>query len=319
MKKAGQDVGEVSVVSLRPGGDRAEQVLAVLHLDEIDGIGLERAAQDILVEHHLGEQPLAAPLLEVDRGRLLVDAVVARQRHALGAGRRLDQVGDDAVAGEGRHVHPHGVARLETEAQEDRGREGEGAYVGEPQEAAGRLGDLADLLLVIADPGEEAARLGQRPGAEDRRAGHADVLGVDLGAAGGADRRAAAVGARHQRALGGRERYVDLLVDVVAVETAAGRRSPSAPAPRRSGSRSCGAPPRRCRRWCRRCGRAPRRSSRRARGGAPPPPAPRRGRSAAGGNRGGARRCRAPAAAPRRRARPRRGRRCRWCASRARW
>ena len=129
MKNAAQHVGVVGVEAQRAGGDRAQEVLAVLHLDEAAGVGLQDVVEDRGVEEDLGVDALAAPLLEVDVGRLLVHAVVARQADAGHAGRRLDQLVDHPVAGDGRHVHAHGVAGVEAEAEEDRGAEGVGAHV----------------------------------------------------------------------------------------------------------------------------------------------------------------------------------------------
>ena len=101
---------------------------------------------------------LPRPSWKLMRGRLLVHAVVARQADAGHAGGRLDEVVDRAVAGDGHHVHAHGVAGVEAEAEEDRGAEGEGADLEEPQVAAGALGDLADV--VRRGPGSTAGTAG---------------------------------------------------------------------------------------------------------------------------------------------------------------
>ena len=50
--------------------------------------------------------------------------------------------------------------------------------------AAGGLGDLPDLVVVVLDPLQELLRLHDARGAEDRRAGHAHVLDPHHGAAG---------------------------------------------------------------------------------------------------------------------------------------
>ncbi len=201
----------MGVEAQRPRRDRAEHVLAVLHVDQGAGVGLQRVLQHRLLEHHLGVDPLAAALEEVDRRRLLVDAVVARQGDAGHAGRRLDQLAHDPVAGDRRHVHPHGVAGLEAEAQIDRGAERLRLDLGQLEVAAVFLGQSTYLAVVLLDPVEELPRLLNARGPERRRTRHADVLNANRRSTRGRDRPATTVDAGQKSPFGRRHRHPDLL------------------------------------------------------------------------------------------------------------
>ena len=211
-----QHVRHLRVPAHGAGHDRPHQVLAEIDLDQRARRRLERALERLAAQLDLGVDALAAAFLEVDRRRLLVDADVAGEGDADDAGRRRDQLVHRAIARDRHHVHAHGVAGLEAEAQEDRGAHRARLDFEQTQEAAGALGHAADVLVVSGDPGQERVGLLDAGGAEHRRARHADVLDVDDRAAGAADRGAAAVDAREQRALGGGERHRHLVVDVLA-------------------------------------------------------------------------------------------------------
>ena len=78
-----QHVREVGVEAHGAGGDRAQQVLAVLAPRPARAPSiLSVRSSGSPTQLDLGVDALAAALLEVDRGRLLVDAVVARERDA---------------------------------------------------------------------------------------------------------------------------------------------------------------------------------------------------------------------------------------------
>jgi hypothetical protein len=202
----------VGVEAERARRDRAQEVLPVLHLDQVAGGGLEIVVEDRRFEQDLGVDALAAALLEVDGRRLLVHAVVAREADAGNSRARLDQLVDRPVAGDGRHVHAHGIAGVEPETEEDRGAEGVGADLQEPQVPARRFGQPLEVVLVVMDPLQELLRLDDAGGAEDGRPGHPHVLDPHHRAAGLADRRATPVGAGHEGGLGRGHGDVDLLV-----------------------------------------------------------------------------------------------------------
>ena len=71
-EEGGEDVGIMGVEAERAGGDRAEEVLPVLHLDQLFGVGLQDALEHVGLDDHLGVDALAAPLVEVDRRRLAI-------------------------------------------------------------------------------------------------------------------------------------------------------------------------------------------------------------------------------------------------------
>ena len=77
-EERGKQVGVVRVEAHGARGDRAEKVLPILNLDERACRRLEDSAQHGGLEDDFREDPLAPSFVEVDRRRLLVDAVVAR-------------------------------------------------------------------------------------------------------------------------------------------------------------------------------------------------------------------------------------------------
>ena len=116
------------------------------------------------------------------------------------------------------HVLTGGVARREVDSQVEQRTDLVLADVGELARAGGRLGGGSDLVLVLIDPVAELARLQGVVEDEHRGALHAVLDDGRLDAAAFAEHAHPAVVAGDQRALGGRERHVEVSPGVLAVD-----------------------------------------------------------------------------------------------------
>ena len=116
------------------------------------------------------------------------------------------------------HVLTGGVAGGEVDPQVEQRTDLVLADVGELARARGRLGDGADLVLVPIDPVAELARLHGVVEDEHRRALHAVLDDGRLDAAALAEHAHPAVVAGDERALGGRQRHVEVSLRVLAVD-----------------------------------------------------------------------------------------------------
>ena len=116
------------------------------------------------------------------------------------------------------HVLAGGVAGREVDPQVEQRTNLVLADIGELARVRGRLGDGADLLLALIDPGAELTRLQGVVEDEHGRALHVVLDDGRLDAAAFAEHAHAAVVAGDERALGGGQRHIELSPRVLAVD-----------------------------------------------------------------------------------------------------